>query len=450
MRKEGISLITLVITIIVIIILASIVILTLNQNHLLDNASKASFQSSIQDYISQMQLSYITEKADATKEGKIPVIYASTSQEVKQYIPNVRKEDEDSIKIVNGELVYVTQDKNKITWAQELHIIAGEDALYLLELMQVQEKVTAYLEKENTERLGDSLKDHPIEIRGLMYGEHWYQLSDLDIETLGIPHHYFAPYIYHETTGAVLNVTGRVIHGNPVHSLNYFPKDEMVRNNILTGVDENSYKDTTRWGEILLQPSLAENISNQYTEDGGLILNQNSNIGLLPVDQTRPINEVYSVNVTVKGSTLQKSQEGFPLTIVAVSDENGRYVLWIGIHNGYLQVYSFRGNPRSHINNEFQEKGFISVDVKEYDNKIMNIQVTGKRGEKTQLYINGNLMKEFESGNEQYTYRNLTIGDLRLGRGLKYTGIIYQFSLYSDILTKDEITTNWNYAKRKI
>ena len=85
----------------------------------------------------------------------------------------------------------------------------------------------------------------------------------------------------------------------------------------------------------------------------------------------------------------------------------------------------------------------------------MNIQITARRGHEdiskniTRVYINGNKLKEFNSGITPVDYSIATIGDLRPSRGLKYEGKIYDLALYNTELSADAIRHNWNYAKDK-
>ena len=71
------------------------------------------------------------------------------------------------------------------------------------------------------------------------------------------------------------------------------------------------------------------------------------------------------------------------------------------------------------------------------------------RGGNTRVFINGELVHTFQSGSSPIDYISATIGDLRTGRGLKYTGTIYDLGMYNRELTDQEIMTNWEYAREK-
>jgi hypothetical protein len=61
------------------------------------------------------------------------------------------------------------------------------------------------------------------------------------------------------------------------------------------------------------------------------------------------------------------------------------------------------------------------------------------------------LVREINSGNlSSLTYNYCTIGDLRAGRGMKFVGNVYNFALYGDILSDEEIAQNWNYVKNEL
>jgi hypothetical protein len=205
---------------------------------------------------------------------------------------------------------------------------------------------------------------------------------------------------------------------------------------------------STKWGET----TISGGVTPTYDADNGFILG--SQISQLAIDQTKPVNEKYSINVTVKGGVPQVSPD-FPKTIVAISQVSGQYLSWIGICNNYLQIYSFYpSSARSGINREETINGFTSIDLTKYgfnfNKEYLNIQVTAERNGLTKVYINGSLFKTFNSGNGNLGYGTMTIGDLRSGRNLKYNGAIYNLALYSEIIPEDAIAQNWEYTKYQL
>ena len=155
--------------------------------------------------------------------------------------------------------------------------------------------------------------------------------------------------------------------------------------------------------------------------------------------------EKYSMYFTVNADLSQPSG-----TIASLGNGNTKYKSWIRILNGYLHVYSyFEGSAKNGVNYETQEPGFLSIDISKYTNTIFNIQVTATKTGKTKLYINGELIKIFDSGGAEIPTTHVTIGDLRPQRNLKFIGTIYDFSMYNIELTETQVKNNWNYAKDK-
>lgn len=184
-----------------------------------------------------------------------------------------------------------------------------------------------------------------------------------------------------------------------------------------------------------------------YNEDGGLVLDDNNAIATLNIDQSMSVADEYSVYFTVKGDTNQGLEEKFPSTIVAISEDSGKYLTWVGFYQNYLHVYSYyNGGSRSGINYYLLLDGFISFDISEYSNQIINIQIVATRGEKTKIYINGDLKQSINSGVNEVSFTYATIGDLRPGRNLKFQGILYDMGVYNRALLEDEVQLNWEHA----
>ena len=186
-----------------------------------------------------------------------------------------------------------------------------------------------------------------------------------------------------------------------------------------------------------------------YDSDGGLILDEDNAVGILNIDQSMSVEDSYSVYTTIKANTNQMGADGInSATLVAISETNTNYLCWIGIYKNYLHVYSYRvGSSLKYIEKNYEEVGFASIDISKYSNKVINLQVTGVREGKTNVYINGELLKSFSSGSDVISYTYATIGDLRPGRNLKFIGTIYDFGIYNKALSTDEVNTNWLYSE---
>lgn len=452
--KKGISLIVLIVTIIVIVILASSVILSIANNNPIAQASEAVFKNNLKSFESELELSLLTKYASAVGASSTQV-NAFDDVEVRALIGSLPDEKLSDIRILNNKLMYVGNDANEQEWARELGLIAGEDARYIMELVKVEEAIHKFIQDkavDNTlQNVGTALSaSNYVDIRGIVYSSGWYKVEQSDLVQLNVNSSTYAPYIVNYEDGTIINIAGRIINGTPVHYINYYgTPNELVKRGLLTAVNTSSIKNTDRWGELLLEQSIGTDALNTYSADGGLNLSESSNIGMLLVDQTRPINERYSLNITVKGTTNQNGSdtENLPATICALSDVSSKYILWMGIHTNILTVYAYSPIMSVSYTSPTNIKGYCSIDLSEYDNRAVNIQVTSQRSAKTKIYIDGILKAEFDSGDEIYTYNALTIGDLRQGRNLKYDGTAYNFALYSEILTDQEVMQNWNYTK---
>lgn len=130
MKKQGISLIILVITIIVTIILVGVVISNLTNNDPTGQASKAAFINDVQSfkdelaiykqdtYVSNAKVNNVkTLQADETSVTYKGVV--DTSKTIKDVIPSLgisTKYDGEFV-VVNGELVYKGTDEDEKTWS---------------------------------------------------------------------------------------------------------------------------------------------------------------------------------------------------------------------------------------------------------------------------------------------------------------------------------------------
>ena len=190
----------------------------------------------------------------------------------------------------------------------------------------------------------------------------------------------------------------------------------------------------------------------EYDELNGLVLDADNPILTLTIDQSMSVEDEYTLYITLKADTSQHGipTGSFPGTVIAISEANTKYLNWFGFFKDYLHIYSYyNGTAKSNITKEQSSSGFISYNVSKYSNKIINLQIVATRGSETKIYINGEYLTSFTSGTTPVDYKFATIGDLRTGRGLKFTGTIYDLALYNKALTEDEVNTNWIYAQEK-
>ncbi len=128
--KKGISLITLIISIIVIIILAGAIILAISKNNPFESAKEAVFKgdiSTIQEqlnvYVADQFLKTAGEFDSNTMNGK-----------VSDYLSNLTKYD-DKIKVLNGKISYIGNNVNEETIVVS---IGGEQELVQVNRTKIQ------------------------------------------------------------------------------------------------------------------------------------------------------------------------------------------------------------------------------------------------------------------------------------------------------------------------
>lgn len=278
-----------------------------------------------------------------------------------------------------------------------------------------------------------------------------------------------APYLVNYETSAVLSIDGMVMYSAQilVHSFNE-NYDENIQNAI-TYVNSFTYKTGDTYGNLISTSKYTGKVDGnvgmnaykgnngelQYDENGALILDSDNAIPVLEIENKFKIDDAYSINITIDGDYMQKpsnvSWANYPATILALSDSINRYLSWIGVYKGYLQVYAFYdGNPIENLTAEATRKGFASISLEKYMGKKINIQVVATRNENVDIYINGEKIKTFEAGTKKLTFEYTTLGDLRVGRGLKYFGKIYEFGIYGIAINEAGIQNNWERAKQYV
>lgn len=206
----------------------------------------------------------------------------------------------------------------------------------------------------------------------------------------------------------------------------------------------------------------------QYDTDGSIILDEDNPVMVFEKSDF-DYKEEYSVYITVKGDIDQcpKTETGEedrwgPSTIFAMSGEQVNVIgnvvnrlCWFGYRKGCFQIYSYLGSTSpSDVNGEFYDPetfpGFLSKTMpRQYDNQIVNIQITANTNRKTNIYLNGELWTSYDSGNGTGEFFEATIGDLRALRGVKFIGNFYDISVYPRKLTEEEVKQNWEYARDK-
>jgi hypothetical protein len=331
--------------------------------------------------------------------------------------------------------------------------------------MKAIEKLAKSIYESNGTKIGTALtQPTEVTIRGLNYWKDWYLVTAADLQTVNptmdTTHaNYIVRYNEH---GYVMSIPGEIINGNPVHTFNYFGEENeasLYMNGLLTAVTGGSTKSATQWGELTVGSGASTIVGGgTYDSDGGLLLGTQH--AVVPIDQTKPVNLQYSVMMTVKGAYPQTEVGGsdtYPRTIEAISAASGAYLTWVGFRSGFLQIYSFcQCSAKNVTTDTTTTDGFTSIKLDNYvpavdlNNQFLNIQITALRGGDTKVYINGALIRTFASGASTLAYNQITVGDLRPGRGLRYIGYIYNFALYSEVLGAPEVLQNWDFTKAEL
>ena len=241
---------------------------------------------------------------------------------------------------------------------------------------------------------------------------------------------------------------------------------------LLSGINANSIRQSMLFGAFVppTKPAAtgaSQSILDNYykktytyeTGTGGVYLTKDSKVLSLPIDQTVAINEKISVNITFKAD-VDSDEQGWPSysgptgkggCLLAISDKVGLDVCSIRVVRGLMKVITFRenGTPESDYS-VGNKNGYAVIDISQYDNKYINVNIVAERGKQTKVYINGSLISTFNSGKDIFSYETFVIGDLRSGRGMKFIGNVYNFGLYGILLSEEQIAQNWNYTKLQL
>ncbi len=131
-KSKGITLISLVITIIVLLILAGVTIAMLTgDNGIIGKAGEAKFKTELSAVAEEYDL-YVIERTSKDRNfeegalyaGKNALIYDSITEEGNIYtvLKNSDKKYVDNFEVIKGELFYFTQNEQEKKWAQEIGI----------------------------------------------------------------------------------------------------------------------------------------------------------------------------------------------------------------------------------------------------------------------------------------------------------------------------------------
>ena len=488
-NEKGITLLSLMVTVLVIIILMGISInYIIGDNSLILQAKSSAISQRFSTYEDELNASKMnSDIGDVLSE--YDTNYENTEritgiikeyQEMKKFIPSLIEEDAKYIRIVGNDLVLIGNDAiiSEIAQNTNLEVYETEEELSY--------KYEMYLVEQYAKKVGSvgiempGLQNLSKEIAGKIYSDGWNYVTAEDISSNGIlngmPLNH-APYIIKPGRNYVQSIAGDDYKGIWTYSFNYKgDDDEIVLSSMLTAIDNTSIRNENSWGgfkfytdtshNYILPPTYNSSTGSLQLKETDRVENNNTiqeytKIPYQEVDQRLALNEKYSICVTVKGTIMQCGSTTGVVSnsIVALSDQGGKYVTWIGMCNGFLHVYTFSTYNYSkllehkdmEVLNGENGDGFASIRLdNNLDNEYINIQVVAERGENSDIYINGEHKLTFKSGNEIFSYDVVTIGDLRRGRGLRYDGEIYNFALYGKLLSEEEVRHNWEYTRNQL
>ncbi len=493
--KKGITLIVLVITIVVLLILTGVVIGNLTGfNSVLTDANKAAIMQTYSGFKELAVTKAIERQGEIilSREKETDLMYnIYTGDSIKDVIPNLPDDLINKIAVVGKHIVYIADEITEETKIlEELgYIIIEEDDLdYVIELQMI-ENVTILTNIYNYNKIGGQLStdENPeaIYIAGIAYEYGWSilgennniinelnSLNKFDITPEIESYFSHGPYLVDYKKGYVISIEGKVINetiGDKLlkHTFNYNGQSQgLVTDELLTGVFPDSVKNDTYWGEFTSNPtsSLLNKEYNYVTDKYGNIgLKLDDTITSVSLNQNIRIDEEFSISVLISDSADEQGNtfaardyyaDGIDKvggTIAAISDRMDYYIGWLSIVTDPVKGDKLRIHVYNWVEDieENGKLGFYSLDISEYNQNYMHIQLTSRRSGETVVYINGIEKARFESGSYDLTYNELHVGALRPGTGFfNYNGVIHSIGIYGDILKPDEITSNWEYIKK--
>lgn len=270
-NEKGITLVSLVITIIVMLILAGVSLnMVMGDNSVLKQAQKATFASRISSYTEAFEL----KVGGMLDERKLPIkketITAYEPSKVKEYINNLDDSDLEKFKILKGEIYYVGDDplEKEVAIEQNMKTATGEDYSGFAEQIEKEaiefiiqdmkgDAFTVTSETGDTSRAGVELKDKSLasdwkiimKFNGknveATYGTGWYFVNaGTKTDQLGVLK---KSYILNYDTQKA------VVYDENVHRQLAWDSNLAVSRNLILNIDpKNMTQDESSWGEVQL------------------------------------------------------------------------------------------------------------------------------------------------------------------------------------------------------
>ncbi len=313
MKKDnGITLISLVITIIVLIILTAIVINQLVVGKLIGTTAGAT-----QKYeLAEAQEAIYFYLLENIKDNKIKYM---TPEEISKNVPGLNY-GKGKLAIYNGEIVYLGDEESEEgIHAKELGMAVknmnSDEFRYYIELGVLADKVLM-----QTENIGRELMtvdfENSITIGSVTYDLGWFLIGnyteeekasnkyDEQFEKLGLTDTTHAPYLVNYQTGEVLSIEGMEMYEsrNKVYSFNLRNSSSTLDKSIMY-VDSMTERGKDHFGSLK-----AYGGDLTYDEDGALILGTDKAYPYIEIDNKYTVDKAYSISITVKGDTSQSSR----------------------------------------------------------------------------------------------------------------------------------------------
>ncbi|MEG2485120.1 MAG: hypothetical protein RSB51_06570, partial [Clostridia bacterium] len=118
MKKIGMSLIVLVITILVMIILAGVVVVSLTKNNPIEKSKEALFKADIASFRDDLNLSVVNKLANTNTLVKEEI--DASGKDMLKYAPSMTEEYISKLIIQDGKLLYIGKDKKEEAWFSEV------------------------------------------------------------------------------------------------------------------------------------------------------------------------------------------------------------------------------------------------------------------------------------------------------------------------------------------
>ncbi len=122
MKKKGMSLIVLAISVIIMLMLSAVIVMSLRKDNSIEHAKEARFKQEMEDLVSSLKQSIATlqiKNSDVNPEN----VNETSSRGIKKYIPTLPNKYVGDVEIYKGNLIYVGTNTNEKKWATELGLL---------------------------------------------------------------------------------------------------------------------------------------------------------------------------------------------------------------------------------------------------------------------------------------------------------------------------------------